>query len=308
MSDAREAMATIVSQAQEAICRALEALDGGRFLREAWERPGGGGGESRVLEGGEVLERAGVNVSSVHGTLSSASARSMGGGRDLAQDDLSFRAVGLSLVLHPRNPHAPTVHANYRYIERGGDGEPGSWWFGGGSDLTPFVLYEEDARHFHGALKGACDRHDRGFYPRFKRACDEYFYLPHRGEARGLGGIFFDDLRDRPAERLLAFAADCAGAFLESYLPILERRCRQPHTEAERLWQLLRRGRYVEFNLLHDRGTRFGLETGGRTESVLMSLPPVARWETWKEPPTESPEGRLMEVLRRPREWAPEGP
>ncbi len=305
MSGVREGMEGIIREAQESICRALEALDGGRFGSETWERPGGGGGLSRVLEGGQVLERAGVNVSSVHGTLSTVAAHAMGGGRDLPGDAFPFRAVGLSLVLHPRNPHAPTAHANYRYIERGSGAAPGSWWFGGGSDLTPYVLYEEDARHFHGVLKEVCDRHDRTFYPRFKRACDEYFYLPHRGEARGVGGIFFDDLRDRPAEDLLAFAADCSGAFLDSYQSLLERRCRQPYTEAERLWQLFRRSRYVEFNLLYDRGTRFGLDTGGRIESVLVSLPPLARWETWKEPPRDSPEGRLMEVLRRPREWAP---
>lgn len=304
MSGVREGMEGIVREAQETICWALESLDGGRFGSEAWERPGGGGGLSRVLEGGRVLERAGVNVSAVHGTLSTASARAMGGGRDLPGDDLSFHAVGLSLVLHPRNPHAPTAHANYRYIERGSAEAPGSWWFGGGSDLTPYLLYEEDARHFHRVLKEVCDRHDRDFYRRFKQACDEYFYLPHRGEARGVGGIFFDDLRDRPAEDLLAFAAECAGAFLDSYLPLLERRCREPHTEAERTWQLFRRGRYVEFNLLYDRGTRFGLDTRGRIESILVSLPPLARWETWKEPPRDSPEGRLMEVLRRPRAWA----
>ncbi len=304
MSSVYERMEAVVGEAQEAICRALEALDGGRFRREKWERPGGGGGLSRVLEGGKVFERAGVNVSMVHGTLSPASARAMGGGRGLPANDLAFRAVGLSLILHPRNPHAPTAHANYRYIERGSSAVPGSWWFGGGSDLTPYVLYEEDARHFHGVLREVCDRHDRSFYPRFKTACDEYFYLPHRGEVRGVGGIFFDDLWDRPAEDLLAFVADCAGAFLESYQPLLERRCGQPHTERERIWQLLRRGRYVEFNLLYDRGTRFGLETGGRMESVLVSLPPLVRWETWKEPPPDTPEGRLMEVLRQPRAWA----
>jgi coproporphyrinogen III oxidase len=297
-------MESLVRETQEAICRGLEALDGARFGSEAWERPGGGGGLTRVLEGGRVLERAGVNVSSVHGTLSPSSAGALGGGRDLPGDDLSFCAVGLSLVLHPLNPHAPAVHANYRYLERAGGEAPGSWWFGGGSDLTPHVLYEEDARHFHGVLKAACDRHDRSFYPDFKRACDAYFLLPHRGEARGIGGIFFDGLEDRRPEDLLAFVGDCAGAFLDSYLPILERRCGCAYTEGERRWQLLRRGRYVEFNLLHDRGTRFGLETAGRVESVLMSLPPLTRWETWKEPPGDSPEGRLMEVLRRPRQWA----
>jgi len=205
--------------------------------------------------------------------------------------------------MHPRNPLAPTAHCNYRYFERGGERHPAAWWFGGGSDLTPCYLVEGDARHFHGTLKEACDRHDAGFYPRFKAACDEYFLLPHRGERRGLGGIFFDDLHDRPAADLLSFVTDCAEAFVPSYVPIVSAHLGDPFTAEQKRWQALRRGRYVEFNLLQDRGTLFGLRTGGRIESILMSLPLEARWEYAHEPAAGSPEGALMAVLRSPRDW-----
>jgi coproporphyrinogen III oxidase len=288
---------------QDAICGAFEAIDGGRFREDVWARPEGGGGRTRILQSGRVLEKAGVNVSVVHGTLSAKAAAAMGGGRTLGGGDLEFFAAGLSLVVHPRNPMAPTVHANYRYFERGGASADGAWWFGGGSDLTPAYLFEEDAVHFHATLKAACDRHDRAYYPRFKAWCDEYFYLPHRSEGRGIGGIFFDDLHDGERGALFRFVQDGMKAFLPSYLPILERRASMPYTDAQKEWQEVRRGRYVEFNLLYDRGTLFGLNTGGRVESILMSLPPHVRWEYDHQPPAGGEEERLLGVLRSPVRW-----
>ena len=297
MADPTEALrgelAAFLAALQDEICAALERLDGSaRFGRDAWQRPGGGGGVTRVLQGGAVLEKAGVGFSHVEGELAEAFARRLQG------EGRAFAAVGISLVLHPRSPMVPTTHANYRFIRQGSKA-----WFGGGSDLTPYYLFEEDAAHFHGALRAACDRHDAGFYPRFKEACDRYFWLPHRGEARGVGGIFFENMGGDPA-RELAFVTDCARAFLPSWLPIAERRRDEPWGDRERAWQEVRRGRYVEFNLLHDRGTAFGLETGGRVESILMSLPPRVRWVYGHEPEPGSREGALLEVLRRPRRWA----
>ncbi|HEX8909476.1 MAG TPA: oxygen-dependent coproporphyrinogen oxidase, partial [Anaeromyxobacteraceae bacterium] len=210
----------------------------------------------------------------------------------------AFAAAGLSVVLHPLSPMVPTTHANFRLIVQGEKA-----WFGGGSDLTPFYLFEEDAAHFHRTWRAACDRHDRALYPRLKERCDRYFFLPHRGEARGVGGIFFDDLGG-DLRRAHALVLDLAEAFLPAWLPIAERRRGSAHGEPERVWQEIRRGRYVEFNLLHDRGTVFGLETGGRTESILMSLPPRARWMYDHQPAPGSPEARLVEVLRHPRDWA----
>lgn len=300
----REAMTAVVLRAQDAICRAVEGLDGKAFRREEWERPEGGGGVTRVLQDGNAFEKAGVNVSVVHGTLSPEAAGAMGGGRQAGTSDLRFFAAGLSVVIHPHNPMAPTAHCNYRYFERGEPDAPAAWWFGGGSDLTPAYLIEEDAVHFHSTLKAACDRHDGAYYPRFKAWCDEYFFLPHRGERRGVGGIFFDDLHDRDPLALLRFVEECAGAFVPSYLPLVERRMGDPFTAAQKRWQALRRGRYVEFNLLYDRGTTFGLRTGGRVESILMSLPLTARWEYGAEPERGSEEARLLEVLRTPRPWA----
>ncbi len=297
-------MSALVMEHQDAICGAFEAIDGGRFREDVWERPEGGGGRTRILQDGRVLEKAGVNVSVVHGTLSAKAAAAMGGGRDLDGRDLDFFAAGLSLVVHPRNPMAPTVHANYRYFERGDGEADGSWWFGGGSDLTPAYLFEEDAVHFHTTLKAACDRHDRAFYPRFKTWCDEYFHLPHRNEARGIGGIFFDDLHDRDRDALFRFVREGLEAFLPSYLPILERRASTPYTDDQKEWQEVRRGRYVEFNLLYDRGTLFGLNTGGRVESILMSLPLRVRWEYDRTPGKDGREQRLLEVLRSPVQWA----
>jgi len=232
-----------------------------------------------------------VNFSEVFGELPAELAATMpGSGR-------KFHAVGTSLVLHPRNPFAPTVHANFRYLEQGDAG-----WFGGGSDLTPYYLFEEDARHFHQTWKAACDRHEPGSYARFKKACDDYFNLPHRGERRGIGGLFFDYLKDDLPKRL-AMVKDLSAAFLPAYLPILERRRTLPFEQRQRDWQLLRRGRYVEFNLVYDRGTLFGLKTDGRAESILMSLPPLVAWGAAREPAPGSDEARLLDVLRAPRDW-----
>ena len=301
MSFHRDQMVGLVHHLQDQICEALSALEGQPFGQDVWSREEGGGGRSRVLQGGRIFEKAGVNVSVVMGQLSEQAARSMGGGHGV--EDLSFFATGVSLVLHPHNPMAPTVHANYRYFERGDGQAPGSWWFGGGADLTPSYLFEEDARHFHQVHKAACDAHDAGFYERFKRWCDEYFYIAHRQESRGIGGIFFDDLNDRPAERCFAFVESCGRAFLPSYLPILERRHELPYEPEHKAWQQLRRGRYVEFNLVYDRGTQFGLRTNGRIESILMSLPLTARWEYDHQPAPGTPEDALRQVLRQPRAW-----
>ena len=306
-----------VESLQDAICDALEAVErasGGdaRFREDRWRRADGqatapvdlGGGRSRVLEGGVVLEKAGVNVSAVYGPVPDAVKGQMPG------DGPSFFATGVSLVLHPHNPHAPTTHANFRYIERyGGDAAPVGW-FGGGADLTPYVLYEDDARHFHAVLRDACavgpvEDATAGptRYQRFKRWCDEYFRNIHRDEARGVGGVFFDHLRGPDMAGLEAFWRASGAAFLPAYLPILERRKDLAYDDALRHWQLVRRGRYVEFNLLHDRGTKFGLQTHGRIESILMSLPPLVRWDYDHHPAPGSPEARLVEVLRTPREW-----
>ncbi|MGC4120660.1 MAG: oxygen-dependent coproporphyrinogen oxidase [Myxococcales bacterium] len=260
-----------------------------RFREDRWERPGGGGGRSRVLEGGAVFERAGVNFSHVHGTLPEALAATMPG------DGADFEAVGVSLVLHPLNPMVPTTHANYRRLRRGK-----TMWIGGGADLTPYVLFDEDARHFHRTLRTACEP---GFYERAKEECDRYFFLPHRGETRGVGGIFFDYVLGEP-EKLEAQLARLWSSFLPAYRPIVEKRRDLPYGEQDRAFQLWRRGRYVEFNLLYDRGTSFGLSTGGRTESILMSLPPLVRWEYDYQPEAGSAQQRLLEVLRKPRNWA----
>ncbi len=278
---------------QDEICQALERCDGGaRFREDAWTRPGGGGGRSRVLEGGAVLEKAGVNTSYVFGELPPQFAQRLQG------EGTSFLAVGISLVLHPANPMAPTTHANFRYIAQGKKA-----WFGGGADLTPYYLFEEDAQHFHRTLKAACDKHDPGYYPRFKKHCDEYFWLRHRGEARGVGGLFFENMGGE-LSRELAFVQDCGRAFLPAYLPLLERRKGMAFTPEQKRWQEIRRGRYVEFNLLYDRGTIFGLETNGRIESILMSLPPHVSWVYDHHPAAGTAEERLVKALQSPRDWA----
>lgn len=280
---------------QDEITSTIEILDGGeKFHQDTWERPGGGGGRSRIMTEGDVFEKAGVNFSAVHGDAPDT----MKG----AETGLKFFATGTSLVLHPRSPKIPTVHANFRYFENSN----GESWFGGGIDLTPYYLDEEDAFTFHHTLKLACDKHDISYYPRFKHWCDEYFYIKHRGESRGIGGLFFDNLSgttERDREKLFAFVQDVGHAFLPAYVPIVEKHRTEPYTEEERRWQLLRRGRYVEFNLVYDRGTRFGLETNGRIESILMSLPTLARWEYDMHPSEGSPEAALVDVLKHPRDW-----
>jgi coproporphyrinogen III oxidase len=286
---------------QDTIVAALERLDGqGRFREDTWTRPAGGsggrggdagGGRTRVLEGGSLFERAGVNWSDVAGELpEELSEKTPGEGRE-------FRATGISLVLHPRSPMVPTVHANFRCLTKGK-----ASWFGGGSDLTPYYFHREDAVHFHRTWKEVCDRHDPTWYPRFKKWCDDYFYLPHRGETRGVGGIFFDYLQGEGLEHVFAFVRDGGEAFLRAYAPIVERRRGEPYGEREREFQLLRRGRYVEFNLIHDRGTTFGLKTGGRTESILMSLPPLVAWKYDFHPAEGSREAEMLRALR-PTDW-----
>jgi len=282
---------------QARICAALETDDGHSLFRtDAWQRPGGGGGISRVLTDGHLFEKAGVNTSSVHGQFKpefAAQLPALIGG-----DGLDFFACGISLVLHPQSPRVPTTHANFRCLRRGS-----AVWFGGGADLTPYYPEREDVVHFHSTWKRVCDRHDRTFYPKFKKWCDEYFFLPHRNETRGVGGIFFDYLQ-RDAERDFAFVRDAGDAFLDAYLPIARRRRDLPWGERERNFQLLRRGRYVEFNLLYDRGTTFGLKTDGRVESILMSLPPLCRWDYDPHFPPGSPEANLVDWLK-PSEWLP---
>ena len=288
---------------QDQICKALETLDGKAVFREDnWERDEGGGGCSRVMEKGDVFEKGGVNTSAVHGELPELIRKRFGVTQGW------FYACGISLVLHPESPMIPTVHANYRYFELYDErnGDPVDAWFGGGADLTPCYLFDEDAGHFHQIYKTVCDRFHPELYPRFKKACDRYFYNEHRGEARGIGGIFFDYLRS-VREQNLQFWHDmttsCGDAFLSSYLPVVERRKNEPWGDDERYFQELRRGRYVEFNLIHDRGTLFGLKTGGRIESILMSLPPRVRWDYNVQHAGGSREARLLDVLKKPRDW-----
>ena len=278
---------------QAEICASLERLDGSAtFGADRWERPDGGGGTTRVIADGAVLEKGAVNVSAVFGPAPPALRE------HLKVDAATFFASGISMIFHPRNPHAPTMHANLRYFETDG----GAAWFGGGADLTPYVLYEEDAADFHGVLRDTCAAHAVADYPAWKAWCDRYFFLPHRGEARGVGGIFFDHV-EGDLEGVLALQADLGRALVPSYAPLLERRKDTPFTPEQERWHLVRRGRYVEFNLLHDRGTRFGLQTGGRTESILVSMPPRACWEYQDEPAPGTPEAALVDVLRNPREW-----
>ena len=289
----RAALEAGYDEIQARFSAAISALDGGSFAEETWERPGGGGGRSRTLIDGDLIERAAVNVSAVWGETPSRLSESRAGGA------AHFYATGVSIIVHPRSPHAPTFHANLRFFETDGDDR----WFGGGADLTPYYLYDEDARHFHGVLRDVCGRHSVADYQTWRRTCDEYFFLPHRGERRGVGGLFFDHLTDR-LESVWAMQQDLGHHLVAAYLPILERRMGQPWSEAERAWQELRRGRYVEFNLVWDRGTRFGLETGGRTESILASLPPTARWDETFHPAEGSPEQRMLDVLTgETRSW-----
>ncbi|MEX1280566.1 MAG: oxygen-dependent coproporphyrinogen oxidase [Acidimicrobiia bacterium] len=280
--------------AQDRFCRSLEAIDGGAFTIDRWDRPGGGGGETRVLAGDGPIEQAAVNVSAVYGPTPATLGERMAG---VVGDE--FYATGLSIIVHPANPHASTFHANVRHFRSGG-----AAWFGGGADLTPYYLYTEDAVGFHRAIADICDRHAVADHAAWKRACDDYFHLPHRGEHRGVGGIFFDHLTERPDEAW-AFVTDLADHLADLYVPILERRVGLPVTEDQRRWHELRRGRYVEFNLVWDRGTRFGLETNGRTASILASLPPRARWQYEDlTPEPGTPEAELLTMVRgEPKDW-----
>jgi coproporphyrinogen III oxidase len=284
------------SYLQDSICSALEEADGSAHFREdRWQREGGGGGRTRVMEEGAVFEKAGVNFSAVEGILPEDFAKKIG--QDLKNaEGREFFATGISLVLHPRNPYVPTVHANFRYLEKGS-----ASWFGGGTDLTPYYPFREDVLHFHRTLKEACDRHAADYYPRFKKWCDEYFLIKHRNETRGVGGIFFD-YQEGDMEQLFAFVKDAGQTFLPAYLPIVERRRHHTYSEREREFQLIRRGRYAEFNLVYDRGTIFGLETRGRTESILMSLPPLARWVYDYRPQPGSREAEAWEYFKA-QDW-----
>lgn len=320
-ADSKERVSQFMKQLQDEICTGLAELDGGTDFREdSWQREEGGGGRSRVIQQGNYFEQGGVNFSEVWG-------------KDLPPSILNqrpeakghgFYATGTSMVLHPRNPYAPTVHLNYRYFEAGP-----VWWFGGGADLTPYYGFEEDAKHFHQTYKNACDRHHHEYYNTFKLWCDEYFYLKHRGETRGIGGIFFDyqdgqgelyrgpdkngpaalhstklgAVESRSWEQLFAFIQDCGKAFLPAYVPIAERRRGMEYGDRERQFQLYRRGRYVEFNLVYDRGTIFGLQTNGRTESILMSLPPLVRWEYGYSPEPNTHESKLYDLFLKPQDW-----
>lgn len=291
-----------LKQLQNEICNALEAVDGkARFVHDNWERPGGGGGETRVISKGDVFENGGVNFSAVHGELPETMRQY------LKVEHGHFFATGLSLVLHPFSPMVPTVHANYRYFELyGEEGEIVDQWFAGGSDLTPYYLFEEDVVHFHQIQKAVCDGFHASFYPKYKAACDAYFHNHHRGEARGIGGLFFDYLRpteEWSADFWFEFTKAAGSAFIESYLPIVSRRKDMEYGEKEKHWQLLRRGRYVEFNLIHDKGTLFGLKTNGRIESILMSLPANVRWEYNYHPEYGTPEYELLQVLKQPKNW-----
>ncbi|MVT11592.1 oxygen-dependent coproporphyrinogen oxidase [Chitinophaga tropicalis] len=294
---------SLIHRLQDDICTALENIDGkARFREDRWERPGGGGGKSRVIADGNVFEKGGVNTSIVHGELPAVMAQQFG------VTDAQFMACGISLVIHPLNPFVPTVHANFRYFELYDEkGSLKDSWFGGGADLTPYYLDERDGVHFHQTFKNACDPFGKELYPQYKKQCDEYFVNKHRNnEARGIGGIFYDYLRpnaERSAQQLYNFAKANGEALLQAYLPIVERTKDRPYTTAEKDWQEYRRGRYVEFNLIHDRGTLFGLKTNGRIESILMSLPPRARWEYDYHPAPGSREAELLEYLK-PREWA----
>ncbi|KAK9471819.1 coproporphyrinogen III oxidase [Dipodascopsis tothii] len=306
----RDRMEAFIKGKQQEIVAAIAAVDGTDFRVDEWQRPGGGGGISCVLQDGNVFEKAGVNISVVYGKLPpQAVTRMRADHKSLKVPEsgfLPFYACGLSLVIHPKNPNAPTVHLNYRYFEtENEDGTPQSWWFGGGSDLTPSYLFEDDARFFHSQLKAACDKHDASYYPRFKEWCDKYFYIKHRNESRGIGGIFFDDLDDKDPELIFAFVRECLSSFLPTYVPIIERRKDLPFSEKQKEWQQVRRGRYVEFNLVYDRGTSFGLQTpGSRVESILMSLPLTAAWMYQYEPEPETDEAAVVAVLKEPKEWA----
>ncbi|HAS3583149.1 TPA: oxygen-dependent coproporphyrinogen oxidase [Vibrio cholerae] len=299
----KQAVKHFLLQLQDKICQQLEATDGqAQFIEDAWQRePGeklGGGGRTRVMREGAVFEQGGVNFSHVFGEQMPASATAhrpeLAGRR--------FEAMGVSLVMHPKNPYVPTSHANVRFFIAEKEGEAPIWWFGGGFDLTPFYPFVEDGQHWHQTAKQLCAPFGAEIYNEHKAWCDRYFYLPHRNETRGIGGLFFDDLNEWPFEQCFAYMQAVGEGYTQAYVPIVEKRKNTPFTERERQFQLYRRGRYVEFNLVLDRGTLFGLQTGGRTESILMSMPPLARWECAYQPQAGTPEAKLSEFLV-PREW-----
>ena len=291
-----------IQDLQDTITSKLEEVDGkAKFQQDFWKRPEGGGGRTRVIENGNVFEKGGVNISKVHGALPQSMQNYFG------VQDADFFACGLSLVLHPKNPMVPTVHANWRYFEMYDPmGNIVDQWFGGGQDLTPYYLFEEDATHFHQTCRKACDAHNPDFYPNYKEKCDNYFWNAHRNEARGVGGLFFDYCKatdDMTMEDWYQFVTEVGDSFLEAYVPIVEKREDLPYTQDQRDWQEIRRGRYVEFNLVHDKGTLFGLRTNGRIESILMSLPPHVQWKYDHHPEANSPEAKLVAVLGKPKAW-----
>ncbi|MCR9182332.1 MAG: oxygen-dependent coproporphyrinogen oxidase [Flavobacteriaceae bacterium] len=298
----KEKFYNYIQQLQDTITSKLEAVDGkATFQEDLWKRPEGGGGRTRVIENGAIFEKGGVNISAVHGELPKAMQSYFN------VNDCDFFACGLSLVLHPKNPMVPTVHANWRYFEMyDKQGAIIDSWFGGGQDLTPYYLFEEDATHFHSICKRACDGHNPDFYSDYKKKCDDYFYNAHRVEARGIGGLFFDYCKakdDFSMEDWYHFVTEVGDCFLEAYVPIVEKRKKLPYTQENRNWQEIRRGRYVEFNLVHDKGTLFGLKTNGRIESILMSLPPTVQWKYDHYPEPGSEEEKLLNVLKNPKDW-----
>ncbi len=291
-----------IQNLQDQICSKIEQIDClAIFHEDKWTRPEGGGGRTRVIENGNVFEKGGVNISAVHGKLPVAMQEYFKVG------EVDFFAAGLSLVLHPNNPMVPTVHANWRYFEMYDDnGNVINSWFGGGQDLTPYYLFEEDGKHFHQTCKTACDKHNPEFYPKFKKQCDAYFWNAHRNEARGLGGLFFDYCKPTESmsmENWFNFVTEVGNSFLDAYVPIVEKRKNLAYTPEQRTWQEIRRGRYVEFNLVHDKGTHFGLKTNGRIESILISLPPKVQWKYDHHPEKGSNEERLIKILQNPVNW-----
>ncbi|KAK6985610.1 oxygen-dependent coproporphyrinogen-III oxidase [Biomphalaria glabrata] len=307
--DMRCKMESLIMRIQADVCHALEKEEleegGKKFQVDRWLREQGGGGVTCVLQDGTVFEKAGVNVSVVTGLLPPDAAIQMRArGKKMQGEKLKFFAAGVSSVIHPRNPHVPTVHFNYRYFEVEDENGEKQWWFGGGTDLTPYYLDESDAVSFHKALKKACDPHGKHLYPKYKKWCDDYFNITHRGERRGVGGIFFDDVDEPTPEKCFEFVKSCGDSVVPSYVPIVQKNKKKSYTYDERQWQLLRRGRYVEFNLIYDRGTKFGLYTpGARYESILMSLPLTAKWEYMHSPEPGSREAKLVEVLKHPKDW-----
>lgn len=302
MTSQKDRFYDYIQKLQDQICSALETADEqAQFQEDHWDRKGGGGGRTRVIENGAVFEKGGVNISAVHGELPDSMKAYF------KVEEGSFFACGLSLVIHPKNPMVPTVHANWRYFELyKDDGSLADAWFGGGQDLTPYYLFEEDATHFHRTCKTACDQHNASFYSKYKEACDRYFWNAHRDEARGVGGLFFDYLKqtdEQSLEQWYDFVTEVGNSFITAYVPVVEKRKNLSYTDEQREWQEIRRGRYVEFNLVHDKGTLFGLRTNGRIESILMSLPPHVQWQYNHSPEAGSEEDNLLQILKEPREW-----